>query len=281
MLVFLDLSQVFYNLIVVIFTRSLNLVLIKNKTTMSKVNETGHAKNVANLEKLIIATTALGAAYNPVAANLKTTALTALKKSCSDAFTALYNAETAYKKAVGSRDASFENLDKLITRVFNSLKVSGASAQDIEKAQTLVRLLHGSRAKAKKETNPTATLTEAEKETKTVSVSRMSYDSRIENLDRLIKLLTGITAYKPNEADLKLTALTAMINNFIALNTAYKTAETNLFNARNKRNELLYNEPNGLVNTANAVKMYVKSVFGTTNPECKEISKLKFTKQRF
>ncbi|MBN1462774.1 MAG: hypothetical protein JW922_03760, partial [Paludibacteraceae bacterium] len=248
---------------------------------MSKLNETGHAKNVANLEKLIIATTALGTAYNPAANNLKSTNLTALKKNCSDAFTALYNAESAYKKAVGSRDASFENLSKLVTRVFISLKVSGASAQDIEKAQTLVRLLHGRRAKAKKETEGTAISTEGQKETKTVSVSRMSYDSRIENLDRLIKLLTSITAYKPNEADLKLTALTAMVTNFISLNSAYKTAETNLFNARNKRNELLYDETNGLVNVANAAKQYVKSVFGTTSPECREISKLRFSKQRF
>jgi hypothetical protein len=42
---------------------------------MSSTSETGHAKNVANYEKLIADVTALGVTYNPSKANLKLTAL--------------------------------------------------------------------------------------------------------------------------------------------------------------------------------------------------------------
>lgn len=42
---------------------------------MSSNSETGHAKNVANYEKLIADVTALGVTFNPSKANLKLTAL--------------------------------------------------------------------------------------------------------------------------------------------------------------------------------------------------------------
>jgi len=42
---------------------------------MSSISETGHAKNVANYEKLIADVTALGVTFNPSKANLKLTAL--------------------------------------------------------------------------------------------------------------------------------------------------------------------------------------------------------------
>ena len=42
---------------------------------MASTSETGHAKNVANYEKLITDVTTLGIAYNPSKTNLKLTAL--------------------------------------------------------------------------------------------------------------------------------------------------------------------------------------------------------------
>ena len=42
---------------------------------MSNVSETGHAKNVANFEKLVVNVSGLGAAYNPSRGSIQLSAL--------------------------------------------------------------------------------------------------------------------------------------------------------------------------------------------------------------
>lgn len=68
-------------------------------------------------------------------------------------------------------------------------------------ARTLVRKIQGTRATAKKTKEEIATAKVEGKETKEISSSQMSYDSRLDNFDKLIKLLTIVTLYAPNEAD--------------------------------------------------------------------------------
>ena len=73
-----------------------------------------------------------------------------------------------------------------------------------------------------------------------ISTSQMSYDSRLDNLDKLIKLLASVPQYAPNEADLKTSALTALYTDLKTKNTAVINAEIPLNNARITRNEVMY-----------------------------------------
>ena len=54
-----------------------------------------------------------------------------------------------------------------------------------------------------------------------------------------------------------------------------------LSNARIARNEVLYKEKTGLVDTAFDVKVYIKSLFGASSPQYKQISKLAFKALNF
>jgi hypothetical protein len=244
---------------------------------MSSTSETGHAKNVANYEKFIADVTALGATYNPSKANLKLTALNTQLTAAKTAISAVNTAETAYKNAVGARDAAFKQLDKLITRVSNALKASDTTRQVIADATTLVRKLQGRRA--------TPRMTDAEKlaaeaqgkKVVEVSASQRSYDNRLDNFDRLIKLLTSVPAYAPNEADLKVVALTTLYNDLKAKTGAVTFAEVSLNNSRINRNDLLYKPSAGVVDTTVDMKTYVKSVYGTSSPQYKALSGMKFT----
>jgi hypothetical protein len=105
----------------------------------------------------------------------------------------------------------------------------------------------------------------------------MSFDSRIENMDKLIQLLTAQAAYAPNETDLKVAGLTTLLGNMKTTNTAVVNAYTPLSNARVSRNTILYDATTGLVKIAGDVKAYIKSVFGGTSAQYKQVSKLKFT----
>ena len=119
---------------------------------------------------------------------------------------------------------------------------------------------------------------DAGKEIVEISTSQMSYDSRLDNFDKLIKLLSSVPAYAPNEADLKIASLTALYTDLKAKNLAVINAETPLNNARIARNDVMYKDNVGLVDVATDVKTYIKSVYGATSPQYKTVSSLKFTK---
>ena len=244
---------------------------------MASTSETGHAKNVANFEKLIAETSAFGENFNPSKATLKLPALNTQLATAKAAIAAVNSAEPAYKNAVSARDAAFAPLGKLITRINNALKASDTTVQEDESALTLVRKLQGRRATAKKTEDEKKALAAEGKEVVEISSSQMSFDSRLDNFDKLIKLLSSIPAYAPNEADLKVEALTALYNDLKAKNMAVINAETPLSTARIARNEVLYKQNTGIVDISVDVKNYVKSVFGATSPQYKLISNLKFT----
>ena len=104
----------------------------------------------------------------------------------------------------------------------------------------------------------------------------MSYDSRIENLDKLIKLLESIGAYAPNEEELKTTSLTTLYNTLKVKNASVVAATTPMSNARISRNNILYKANSGMVDIALDTKTYIKSLYGATSPQYKQVSKLAF-----
>jgi len=241
---------------------------------MASTSETGHAKNVANFETLITNVTGFGTAYNPSKESIKLPALNALLETAKGAIKNINSAEAAYKNAVNAREVAFEPLSKLITRVNNSLKASGSSSLVDESAMSLIRKLQGRRASPKM-TDEEKQAAEAEGKTvKESSSSQMSFDSRLDYLDKLIKMLASVTEYTPNEPELTVDGLTALYNGLSSKNVNVINASVPLNNARIERNNVLYTPLSGLVDISVDVKMYVKSVFGATSPQYKSISGL-------
>ena len=243
---------------------------------MSSTSETGHAKNVANFQDLISFCNGYGASYNPNKASIT---LAALGTKHTDAITALAAVNTnipASTNAINQREIVFNPLNKLITRVLNAVAASDVSKQVIDDVKTITRKLQGKRATPKIPTIIDDPTTPADESQKSISASQMSFDQRIQNMDKLIQLLTSLPGYKPNEPELSIAALTTLFNNMIAANTAAINAYTPLSNARIERNKILYNEITGLVTVAANVKTYIKSLFGATSPQYKQVSKLKF-----
>ena len=245
---------------------------------MASTTEQGHNRNAANFDKLIINCTSYGITYNPNKAALKIVAMQAQATAAKNSLTTVNALTPAYKNAVSARVAAFKPFDKLITRVHNALKASDTTQEVDDSAKTIVRKLQGRRATAKKTEEEKKVAADAGKEIVEISTSQMSYDSRLDNFDKLIKLLSSVSQYAPNEADLKITALTALYTDLKAKNLAVINAETPLNNARIARNDVMYKDNVGLVDVAADVKTYIKSVFGATSPQYKTVSSLKFTK---
>ena len=104
----------------------------------------------------------------------------------------------------------------------------------------------------------------------------MSFDSRVENFGRLISLLATIREYNPNEEELKIETLKELQTKLIQSNKDVVLASISLSNNRMNRNTILYSKISGLVDIAFDSKIYIKSVFGATSPQFKQVSRLYF-----
>ncbi|MFC2138409.1 hypothetical protein ACFLTE_09565 [Bacteroidota bacterium] len=247
---------------------------------MASTSETGHAKNVANFGKLISFCNGYDGAYNPSNTNIQLTVLNRLQTQSQNAINVVNEALPAYNKAVAAREKAFKPLGKLITRLINALKAADTPAEIDEKAVPIVNKLRGKRSKPKLTDEEKQELEENGKEHAEISTSQMSYDNQLDNFDKFVSLLASIPEYNPNEKELKVVTINALIKDLKAKNQAVIDATTPLSNARISRNEMLYKEKEGLVDTALNVKTYVKSVFGAGSAQYKQISGLEFKKYK-
>ena len=258
---------------------------------MSSQSEVGHAKNVANFEDLISFCTGFGAAYNPGANNIKLAALNTINANCKAAITTNMNAFTAFKNATNAREIAFQNFRKMATRIVNALDACGAALQTIKDAKTLNTRMRGKAKKFKAgpegtdvpatpATPATGPETPAPTENTSHSTSQQSYDSLLQHMAGLIQVVNTEPLYTPNENELKVTGLNAYLAGLQAKNTTCITTYTAYSNARINRDNLLYASKTGLCDVANEVKKYIKSVFGATSPQYRQLSALKFSKRK-
>jgi hypothetical protein len=246
---------------------------------MANFTETGHAKNVATFEDLISYCTAYGATYNPSKANIKLAALNTLNTAAQTALQTVKTTKTAFDNATNAREIAFKQLKPLATRIINALAATEATEQTLEDAKTTNNKIQGVRAKAKSDPNTTSTNANAA-QAKTISTSQQSYDKLADHFAQLIATLTAEPKYIPNENELKVSTLNTQLTDLKAKNTAVINTNTAYSNARIARNKTLYDPTTGLLEIAKDVKLYVKSLYGPSSAQYKQLSALQFTKPR-
>lgn len=245
---------------------------------MAQIVESGHAKNVANFEELTTTIKGYGDGYNPSREALKLMALLLVLSNSKKALESVNAAMPAYIRAVAAREAAFDPINKLVTRIMNFLKSIASTDHIHENALTFARKIQGRRASAKRTQEQVEADAAAGNELLEKSASQMSYDNRLDNFDKLIKLLSSVEEYAPNEADLKVASLSSLYADLMLKNSAVISAGNPLSNTRILRDEVLYKNDTGLVDIAMDAKAYIKAVFGASSPQYKQVSKLTFRK---
>jgi hypothetical protein len=242
--------------------------------------ESGHAINVANFNFILADLSSYGDTYNPTNKSLNLTALKTLLINAENSLGTVNTAEAGSKLAISARKAEFKKLSPLLTRVNNAVKATDTNPKLIEAVQNLVRKMQGRRASPKKSEEEKKLAADAGKRIIEISSSQMSYDLQVENFGRLIKLVSSLEFYAPNEADIKVATLESLHNLLKTINKDVITTKVILSNARIARNNVLYKPDTGLVDIALSCKAYIKAVFGTVSPEYIKLSKVKFTYPR-
>ena len=238
---------------------------------MASTSEVGHAKNVANFQDLIEFVTGYGTTYNPSKNALKLPQLIALKASADATLADVITINTNYNNKVNERISAFSGLKSLSTRLVNALQTTDATIETIGNAKTFNRKMQGKKASSSQ--TPTDPNTPAPT---TISTSQQSYDQLIQHLAGLTSVLEAETSYTPNETDLQVATLQTKIADLTTKNTAVATAYASISNSRIARNETLYSSSTGLVETANEVKKYIKSVFGASSPQFAQVKGIQF-----
>lgn len=241
--------------------------------------ESGDMKLLGNFRQLINHVSA-ETNYKPANADLKPAALEAQYTAALAVVEDVPAKMAGYKASINDRQSTYDDLDPVVMRSRNMLKASGADKNTLDNAETHVRKLLGRRKSAKPKpaaatatggANPPATETAA-----THSASQLSFENRAGNLDAFIEVVAGVADYKPNEADLKVTALRALSSDLKTKNNAVSTAFVPLSQARGARDQLLYGKEDSVASTAQLVKAYVSAAFGTRSQLYKEIKGLRF-----
>ena len=238
---------------------------------MASTQETGHAKNVSNLETMVSYCTGYGVVYNPSNSDISLSELTTLHNESKASIKLVKTTGTPFNDVEGQRQLIFKPLKPLSTKVLGAIRSSGAPSTVIADAETINRKIQGKRADNSVVETPTE---EAPKDK--ISVSQQSYEMQIDHLEKLIELADVEPKYNPNEVPLQVATLTNYKTELETINTTVKNTYTPYSNAMIARNKKLYNSETGLVARAQLVKNYVKSIFGASSPEYKLINKLSF-----
>ena len=239
---------------------------------MASNSEIGHSKNVTNYETLILRCTGFGAGYIPSNTDLTIVNLTTQYLDCKQSVKDVKTTEAPFNDVEGQRQLIFKPLKPTSTKVLNALKGAKAPTTVITDAETLNRKIQGKRAV---NTPPPAPVGSTPPDQN--SVSQQSYDMQIDHFEKLIELADIEPKYNPNEVPLQITTLQAYQAQLETINTTVKNTYIPYKNAMDTRDAKLYNPETGLVETSKLVKAYVKSAFGASSPQFKQISGLKFT----
>ena len=240
---------------------------------MPSQSEVGHAKNVANLQKLTEQVNVY-TLYNPPVDNLKIANLQTLYTNASAKLTEVEDKRHANKNAITLRQSAFENLKSTTTKIINHLEILGLPKGTIDQAKSLNRTIQGNHKKIE---NP---IEEGKETPKTVSTSRQSYTQQAENFGILLQLLSTIPTYAPNEDDLKLVNLNSYKDSLLSSTQAVDQTEAELNNKLIERDNILYIDGTGLYSIVQNVKKYIKSLYGAGSPEYTNVSSIEFTSRK-
>ena len=241
---------------------------------MASSSETGHAKNIANLNLLNTNIVALGPTYNPSNPKLLLLKLQTIYDTGFTEQESVNKLVAPYTIAVDDREIVFKPLNRELTKLRKAYKATdGVTPVQLQDLMTIIRKLKGiKKSKDKPSTDP-------QEAQDSYSTSQLSYDQRTNTMDLLIALLKNTLNYNPNETEYKLVTYQDKKALMLLKTQAVANTYVPLNNARSARNSTLYNADDNLVDTANKAKDYIFTILDANSAQYKAIAKIKFKKR--
>lgn len=237
-------------------------------------NETGHYKNVANLNLLVEYIISYGTKYAPTKTTITLANLQALYEAGKTEIQNVQNAKNNYSIKVDERQVVFQDIKKFTTRVIANLAGTNVEPEIITDSKAIankIRSIKTTKPKMNSQ-NPDS----IDPTSLAHSTSRQSFDSLFENFQDLTSILELASGYDTTEPEFLLPALKIYSESLKTANDKIDKAIVEVTNTRMDRNNIIYSPITGLVNAALLTKTYIKGLFGASSPEFKTINKINF-----
>ncbi len=234
--------------------------------------KSGNVNQVAAYGKLVGICNDLGARYNPSKAALMPTALATLHEQAQQSLEAVNVARVNYVLAINARQDLYAGVYPMAARIVRALAASESSRENIRDAKMLKRKL----AARSKPTGVVMSVSGEEGSPAPTSgrISRLDYGGQVDTFSSLVQLVQSLPSYAPNESDLQVAALRTMVADLRNASRTVANSANALSNARMHRNKVLFGK-DGMFETGNAVKDYIRSVFGVSSEPAKQVGKLR------
>ena len=236
--------------------------------------ETGHIKNVENLQKAVNFAAGWGAAYQPSNPILAVAAMTALVTAGGGQIDGVQVNRTPYRNATAAADDAFKPLSNLTRRIMKAAKAQGVPASVIEDADTYARKVLGERKTAVTVDDPATP--DVDESLQSHSASQMSRTQRIENFESLRLLFEAQPLYAPNEVEFQTDTMKTYKNDLIAKTEAVGTTFVPYSNGMASRDDVLYINADSVFTTGTLFKAYVDYAFNRGSTEWNQIKGLIF-----
>jgi len=252
----------------------------QTKSPGKSAAETGHVKNAANFNLLIIAVHQMGSSYQP---GNQLIALASLQQKAQLIMAAMDTWTTAKREASEAenrRKMLFGLLKPYATRIFNTLQSSMNVQQlTLDDARGILNKIAGKRASGKTKTAlAEAAMLKGDAAPTIRSASHTGYDQQVSHFADLCILIKGQPTYLPNELDLTVESIVDFDANIRNANQKVGDTAGKLIDARNERDLHLYADAVGALDLAILVKSYIRGKSGPKDPQYKKVSGVKFSR---
>ena len=239
--------------------------------------ETGHNKNVANFETVIIILTNLGAAYAPPQPLILLAALNQLLTDAKAAMTDVDAAQAAKTVAVDQAQAEFEDLGEYVVNIKRQAQVEVNDPAFTADLQTIVNKFSPPKRSTGLPDDPLTT--DIDESRTAASQSQRSRDNQIAHLADISALLKTNANYKGAGTPYAVPEIDAKIAALTAANNALKTADAAFGTKLDARDSILYNNETGIIPRIKLIKTYITLKFGEGSSTYEQIKALEFKKR--
>jgi hypothetical protein len=240
--------------------------------------ETGHYVNQSNFTLIVNYCESKAGAFNPALVLITLVKLLAKKITIKDAMTLFGKKAAEWGKKVNDRDEAYKPVNKLMTRVRNAVEVSDVTDDLKKDVHGIVNEILGVRESPKLKMTPEDPTVPTDESIKQISAAQTGFDNKLGNVIKLKNVLELETNYAPNEDEIKVTAIDALITDLTDKNDAVSAATPPMKYAMEGRNKELYDSVSGGNELASKIKKYFKAAYGSNSVDYHFVAKLKFVK---
>ncbi len=233
-----------------------------------------HVKNTEAFARLIGFCNGYEGKYNPGRPNLQMDALVNTLNETQLAIEQVKIAKTNFDNEVNQRKQTFDQLLNLVSSILRTLEASGAKPEKVEDVRMFAHQIKG---RSPKNRLPLPSEGQTANPPVKRSQLQLAFVSKADAFSKLVKAVSTEPSYQPREKVFSAVGLEEKVQELNQLNSNVSNARALWSKAIIERDEVMYSKETSMIKTAQAVKKYVRAIFGPSSAQYALLKSLELT----